>query len=66
MQPRTTAFRDLHAQTFAGALLLGIEQISQLPRRVLGHFDHGKSKYDGRSFSQPAQPGTNRFWQSKI
>ncbi len=40
MQTGAAAFHDLHAQTFSGALLLGIEQVAELTRRVLGDVNH--------------------------
>jgi len=48
MQPRTTTLGDLHAQAFAGRLLLFFEQVAQLLGRVLGDFNHGTANYDQR------------------
>jgi len=46
MQTGATAFGNLHAQTFSGALFLRIEQITELARRVLGDVNHRPANYD--------------------
>ena len=45
IQTRATALVDLHAQTFPGALLLGIEQHAELAGRTLGDGYHRRANY---------------------
>lgn len=40
MQPRATAFHNLHAQPFAGGLCLFVEQMAKLSHCALGDVDH--------------------------
>src|SRR5205807_1887756 len=48
MHPRATALVDLHAQPFARALLLRVEQTAEVPRRVLGDVHHRLKNYRSR------------------
>jgi hypothetical protein len=59
LKPRTAAFCNLHAQTFAGAFCLRPKQSSQLSNSAVSDINHHSTKY-GCGFTKSKKPQMHR------